>query len=205
MGKERIQNPKPKTQPWNEMRFVLDRKIRRMNCLQRGMVRSLLQQAFVVDERPYLPNDDDYLWALADCDSKDQWMENKDAILEIFETREVGGKTVLAHPPTEIDFNKFLKKRLDADEKGYVYFIQGEESRRIKIGYASTSPGDRLTSLKTASPEKLVPLGYERAPKRREKELHRMWQDQRVHGEWFEESPELLQYIKDHNDAKKGG
>ncbi len=79
-----------------------------------------------------------------------------------------------------------------APEKEGVYFLQ--QLDRIKIGYSSNikerARGDAFAS----HPVRLVawvPGGL-----RREKELHRRFQSQRVHGEWFQLEPPLLDYVK---------
>lgn len=76
-----------------------------------------------------------------------------------------------------------------------VYFIQGQTTRLIKIGYAS-SVGARLTLLQCGSPDLLALIGHEPAPREREAVLHRQFADARAHGEWFRPTHALLDYIR---------
>lgn len=78
----------------------------------------------------------------------------------------------------------------------YVYFIQGESTKLIKIGKAN-DPIERLKGLQTGSPDKLVLLGVIPCTSVQVQEvaLHEDFQAFKVHGEWFSPSPELLEYI----------
>lgn len=78
---------------------------------------------------------------------------------------------------------------------GYVYFIEAEESGLIKIGRAA-NPIRRLAAMQTGSAE---PLRLARTirtddDKHLERELHRRFAADRVRGEWFDPSDDLLKF-----------
>jgi hypothetical protein len=78
-----------------------------------------------------------------------------------------------------------------------VYFIQAQESLRIKIGLA-TDPVVRLYTLKLGSPEELILLGTVVGGGRTlERSLHKRFRASRLHGEWFTATPELMSWIRD--------
>ena len=70
-----------------------------------------------------------------------------------------------------------------------VYFIRAIGTNRIKIGY-TTNIEKRLLAYKTHSPfevklERCIELGSIEKEKQLEKELHKKYSEQRLHGEWF--------------------
>jgi hypothetical protein len=80
---------------------------------------------------------------------------------------------------------------------GSVYFIQGVDGGPIKIGKANF-PERRLYDLQASSPVRLRILATVAGGMRREYELHRQFKASRLHGEWFEPTPELLAEIEGH-------
>jgi hypothetical protein len=77
-----------------------------------------------------------------------------------------------------------------------IYFIQAEQGGLIKIGYAA-DVCRRFRGVQAMSPVPLkilgvIPLGNTTY----EKHLHRQLRPIRVHGEWFEPTPELLDFIE---------
>jgi hypothetical protein len=74
-----------------------------------------------------------------------------------------------------------------------IYFIQDTGSRAIKIG-VSRSPRERLADLQTAHPARLVLLGIMDGMQNEERALHSKFD--RVHGEWFEPTPDLMSFIQ---------
>ena len=74
------------------------------------------------------------------------------------------------------------------------YFIQGELTRRIKIGKTTLLPQDRLKQHQIGSPDKLILLATMDGD--REAELHTEFSSYLVHGEWFSPEPRLLDFIK---------
>src|SRR5579872_5272066 len=77
-----------------------------------------------------------------------------------------------------------------------IYFIRGITTRRIKIGI-SKSPLKRLKALQTGSPEPLEMLFFIKGSREMEKELHKQFAALRQGGEWFDSSPDLLNYMID--------
>lgn len=78
----------------------------------------------------------------------------------------------------------------------FVYFVEAETSRLIKIGVARDMT-ERLRGLQTGSPDKLRVIALIRTadPERLEQVLHLEFRDTRQHGEWFKPSPELVALI----------
>lgn len=74
----------------------------------------------------------------------------------------------------------------------YVYFIAAPE--RVKIGFA-TNPWKRFSKIQSDSPERLEIVGLEEGDKVREIELHIKFAADRVHGEWFNRSQQIADYV----------
>lgn len=66
--------------------------------------------------------------------------------------------------------------------KWQTYFVQGRMTEFIKIG-KSFNPRERLPTLQTGSPDELILIAIIDGDK--EKALHRKFQADRHHGEWF--------------------
>lgn len=81
-------------------------------------------------------------------------------------------------------------------KRNYVYFVRNPKTREIKIGQ-SEDVRRRLKELSTKEKCSLELLGVVEAPLI-EKELHSMFSETRLHGEWFSPSVELLDYIISH-------
>lgn len=78
-----------------------------------------------------------------------------------------------------------------------VYFFFSDETERVKIGIAA-DPWARLASLQTGCPEELGLLGFINAPgsaQQLEREWHARFRQDRVRGEWFALTPELMDAI----------
>lgn len=70
---------------WYEKDFSADAYVSRvMRPLHRHFYRALLIASCFNSERPYLPNDDEQLWILADAESLEQWMSHKDVVMRKF-------------------------------------------------------------------------------------------------------------------------
>ena len=97
-------------------------------------------------------------------------------------------------------FDPYLNMRSAADivkdykDKG-VYFLQGEITKRVKIGY-TTDFEKRRKALQTSEPLRLVGFISNASPER-EKEIHDRFSHLRAIGEWFEGSPEIANYLED--------
>lgn len=79
-----------------------------------------------------------------------------------------------------------------------VYFISCGEGEPIKIGYTSQSVDKRLASMQTGVPVKLTVLGEMDGTMTDEQALHARFDADRVRGEWFRPSAELLALIALH-------
>lgn len=74
-----------------------------------------------------------------------------------------------------------------------VYFIQGEITKRIKIGHSDDIKG-RIKSLEGSEPLRLIHV-IPNATTKTELSLHKKFSHLRVIGEWFEGTQELAHYI----------
>lgn len=97
----------------------------------------------------------------------------------------------LAHKFSE-DEEFDARKRKEKD----VYIIQSGITKHIKIGH-SINVTQRVKSLKTSSPERLLLLGVVKDKALTERDIHKEFSDDRVKGEWFNPSPRLLEWIHD--------
>lgn len=95
-------------------------------------------------------------------------------------------------PSTSSDFTP--EQIAGLPDTGWVYFFQAIDGGAIKIGKAD-APLRRLAATQAHSPVRLRMLGTLPGGKRREYELHRRFKASRLHGEWFEPTPELLAEI----------
>jgi hypothetical protein len=80
--------------------------------------------------------------------------------------------------------------------KEQVYFISYEEGP-IKIGKA-VNVMNRLRTLQTSLPHKLVCIGVQVGERGLERKLHDQFGPLRVSGEWFRREPSILEYIQTH-------
>lgn len=100
----------PPYQFWCEREFWGDVHVSRgMNWMQRHLYRALLQAAFHCSTRPYLPTSDDELWILADAGTKENWLENKSAIMVKFQLVKVKGVEFWSHKRLMRDWIKLLE------------------------------------------------------------------------------------------------
>lgn len=79
--------------------------------------------------------------------------------------------------------------------QGFVYFLSDGEF--IKIGFA-TDWQARIKGLQVANPRTLTPLLVLEGSHRFERQLHQLFKAHRVKGEWFRPSPEIAEYVSDH-------
>jgi uncharacterized protein YdaU (DUF1376 family) len=138
-----MENSKPLYQPWNDEEFWADPWVRQvMNRLQRMMYKNLLNQTFFCSTRPYLPDDDDELWLLADCESKEEWLDNKEVVLKRFhsENGRLANKRVLD------DWARVVEKRAELHEKRAVAGRRGgiasAKQRQANARDASSKPSN---------------------------------------------------------------
>ncbi len=76
-----------------------------------------------------------------------------------------------------------------------IYFIQGEMSKAIKIGFAKR-PADRLSVHQVSCSEKLALIGVAQGTKDDEAKIHEQFADCWIRGEWFLPSERLVEFIQ---------
>lgn len=76
-----------------------------------------------------------------------------------------------------------------------VYFVGGIEGP-VKIGFTQQPIKERLKCIQNGSPVKLYVLATLPAPRAKEKRYHRQFAAHRLHGEWFERVPEIVEEIE---------
>lgn len=103
-----MKRQKPLYQPWNEEEFQADLSVRSMTPVQRWIYSALLRAAFFCSTRPYLPNNDDLLWVLAGCESKEQWLTNKASVLRCFSS---SGRKLLENKRVTTDWDNLMAVR----------------------------------------------------------------------------------------------
>ncbi len=96
--------------------------------------------------------------------------------------------------PAIEEIEKDIPEKTDPKkEEGSVYLIQGETTKRIKIGW-SKNVEKRIKALESSEKLRLL---YEiiGVTKDDEKALHTLFQDYRIKDEWFEPHKLILEYI----------
>lgn len=78
---------------------------------------------------------------------------------------------------------------------GSIYFIACQATNRVKIGFTKGDPDVRLRALQTGAPGQLVLMAVISGSMERERELHEQFADCRLHGEWFDPSDELIEFM----------
>jgi len=94
-----------------------------------------------------------------------------------------------------------LIDQLEGAGVGSVYFIQATNSKAIKIG-VSVDVKRRMTDLSAYSWEPLTLLGWISSSDMSEAEAHERFVKDRIKGEWFSPSDDLLGFIE--TSCKKG-
>jgi Meiotically Up-regulated Gene 113 (MUG113) protein len=72
-----------------------------------------------------------------------------------------------------------------ASSAGWVYFLEAECLKRVKIGMAQRSPGTRIRNVRTECPVLLKHVAIVHGGRELEQELHFWLKPWRLHGEWF--------------------
>lgn len=80
-------------------------------------------------------------------------------------------------------------------KQALIYFVQGEITKKIKIGKTNYTVEERLRNLQTGSPDKLLLIGVSFEPFSSEESLHLEFNEFRLHGEWFEPDESILDYV----------
>ncbi|HEV2523324.1 MAG TPA: hypothetical protein VGT24_13170 [Candidatus Acidoferrales bacterium] len=109
-------NDKALYQPWRNDAFLADEFVQSMTAIQRWMYRTLLQAAFTCSERPYLPDDDTRLWAMAGCENPKQWSQNKAVIRARFTPSIHDGQKLLGQKKVLEDWARIQEVRTAATE-----------------------------------------------------------------------------------------
>jgi len=100
---------------------------------------------------------------------------------------EIEYKKMFSVPYTRLQsILEFDKNIQDKYRIGCVYYIQEEKTQNVKIGWCWYLP-KRLNSLQVANSQKLTVIKYEllQFPYEREQELHIIYKDMHIRGEWF--------------------
>jgi hypothetical protein len=77
-----------------------------------------------------------------------------------------------------------------------IYFIQAGKNGPIKIGKTNGDIADRLAQLQTGCPYKLRVLWLYYGDKYTESKIHKIFEHEKLHGEWFHPSGSLYEFIK---------
>ena len=102
----------------------------------------------------------------------------------------------LKNEPQEPVLNKPIPQKKLEDREPRVYFIQDTANQRIKIG-RSVTPDKRKSEFQTGSSNNLRVLAYIPGDYSLEKELQTRFSKDKIDGEWYYNSKELLQFILD--------
>lgn len=111
----------------------------------------------------------------------------------------IDGKYVPLEQPKPVERVPYNQRRLRYRDREYeqgvaCYFIGGEEGP-IKIGYAENLE-KRFKAIQSCSPVVLSVLAWTGGGIFAEMEYHERFASSRLHGEWFERTPELIQEIE---------
>lgn len=88
------------------------------------------------------------------------------------------------------------RSRRGEDRHAFLYFIgEADGDSPVKIGY-SAWPKRRLSCLQVSSPVELSILAKIWCLSQWEKELHDVFRESRVRGEWFRRTPKLMRVIE---------
>jgi hypothetical protein len=137
------------------------------------------------------------LWNIPLCPDIFQWSLRSDALF----FRAADGAFPKSHeakrqiphqlPDTSSDraFEEYVRKDC-------VYFVRARTLNLIKIGF-SANPPKRLAALKTACPDDLELLNIIPGGQNLEQSIHRRFSAQRVRGEWFTPTVEMMALIEE--------
>jgi hypothetical protein len=79
---------------------------------------------------------------------------------------------------------------------GHVYFVENPQAGAVKIGFTA-QPRSRFSALRAVNLDKLNVLALFPGSIQHEKFLHRLFEQDRIKGEWFTKSGALLETIDD--------
>ena len=93
-----------------------------------------------------------------------------------------------------------IDKEPQLDIAGVVYFVEAPATGQIKIGF-TTNIEARFKALSAHSGAELRLLATMPGTRRKERTLHRKFAADRVRGEWFRATDDLLAYIRSEKPA----
>lgn len=102
------------------------------------------------------------------------------------------GRMVLAMKGARPQLRILAPRRLSS--LGRIYFVQGISGGPIKIGW-SKWVHQRLQDMQIGSPVPLKILATIPGSQPEERRVHKRFKGIRIRGEWFDPSPELLEFI----------
>lgn len=112
-------------------------------------------------------------------------------------TRQAKDRAKLDFSKLEAAWAKLMYDHADQfTSEGFVYFIRGRMTRRVKVGYTSGNAYSRMMDMRTGSPDLLELLGVVDATMVIEKELHSILEPYHSHGEWFDGNVALSKFIR---------
>ncbi len=76
-----------------------------------------------------------------------------------------------------------------------IYFIQCESTHNIKIGYVKQFAEVRRDTLQTGNSGRLHLLATMAGGRGKEAQLHSLFAEHRISGEWFKPHPDLLRLV----------
>jgi hypothetical protein len=76
-----------------------------------------------------------------------------------------------------------------------IYYIACTATERLKIGYTQGEPEVRLKQLQTGSAADLRLMACHPGTLETERQIHEKFSSQRLRGEWFEMSEDLLEHL----------
>lgn len=80
------------------------------------------------------------------------------------------------------------------EESSFIYFIQSGKDGPIKIG-TTNNVESRLGDIRVLNPQKIKLLKSIKGTQKYEKEIHRKFKNDRIKGEWFRLSSDLIEFI----------
>jgi len=134
---------RPRFVYWWPDHFTGDPYVSRvMRPLHRHFYRALIIESFVNSWRPYLPNDDQELWMLADAESAEQWLAHKDVVMRKFTLTEDG--KLWQHKRILADWETALKGKERDRENGRKGGLMGGKGRPKKSQAEPSTSQDPL-------------------------------------------------------------
>jgi transposase len=87
-------------------------------------------------------------------------------------------------------------RKIASSHRNVVYIIHDRAHDAYKIGYTSNLP-QRLRELGTAMPYDPVPIAVTRATVEIEQHIHKLFDHERIRGEWFYNSKRLNRFVSE--------